>query len=136
MTEDDAAEPEAPADPEAPAEPEPTPEAAPGRPGSAALRAAAAVLVVVALALGWTAWRHHTTASVPGRGACVYAEGATGRSPKLHSVDCSDTRARYTVLTRIDGGAPKDCDRVSGADASYASTRDGRAQYVLCLALR
>jgi hypothetical protein len=129
MTEDDA---DAPAD----GLDEPAPAGSPSRLSSPLLRAAVVVLVVVALATGWTAWRHSSTASVPGKGACVYAEGADRKNPKIHTVDCSDIRARYTVLSRIDHGAQGDCDRVSGADASYAATRDDKPEYVLCLALR
>ncbi len=101
------------------------------------VRAGVIVLVVVALALAWTAVRRHgSTASVPGRGACVYADPAGGKNPKIHDVGCSDPRAHYTVLSRIDGGTQGDCDTVTGADASYAASSHGKPDYVLCLALK
>jgi hypothetical protein len=127
------------ATPAPPAPPAPLlPPAAPGKRGflgSRVVRVVVGIGLVLALTLGWSAFRNrNAAASAPGQGSCLWAEGTAGANPKIHKVDCSDPKAEYVVLSKIKGGIESSCNAVAGTEAAYiAKTRDGKPAFVLCL---
>jgi hypothetical protein len=103
--------------------------------GGRVVRVVVGVVVVVAVTLGWTAFRNRNpTESAPDKGSCIWAEGTQSDNPKIHKVDCSDPKAQYTVLSKIKGGSESACQSVAGTEAAYiAKTSDNKPVYVLCL---
>jgi hypothetical protein len=103
------------------------------------LRLVIVVAVIVAVALAWVIFRgKDLEQSAPGTGQCLWVQDSGSTNPKLHKVDCTDTKATYKVLKKITGtSSDSACDSVTGTDADYVGTTSSNGsttgEVVLCL---
>lgn len=65
-------------------------------------------------------------------GDCLHQTGGSASSPELSIVDCSDSKAEYTVVKKIKDGLASDCDNVSEAQYGYEE-KQGSDSFALCL---
>ena len=104
------------------------------------LRIVIAVAIVAAVALSWLFFRgKNLEQSAPGTGQCLWVQDSASSNPKLHKVDCTDTKATYKVLKKITGtSSDSACDSVPGTEAEYVGTTSSNGsttgEVVLCLA--
>jgi hypothetical protein len=104
------------------------------------LRVVIVVGVIAALGLAWGLFRgKDLEKAAPGTGQCLWVENSASSNPKLHKVDCKDTKATYKVLKKITGTSEQSaCDAVAGTEAEYVGSTSSNGsttdEVVLCLA--
>jgi hypothetical protein len=104
------------------------------------LRLIIGIAVVVAVGLAWGIFRgKDLEKAAPGTGQCLWVENSSSTNPKLHKVDCGDSKATYKVLKKVTGtSSDSACDSVAGTEAEYVGTATSNGsttgEVVLCLA--
>ncbi|MER5178618.1 hypothetical protein ABT009_09640 [Streptomyces sp. NPDC002896] len=99
-------------------------------------RIAGFVVAALVVAGGW--WASRDDAQAAAVGDCMHRGSTNDNNPDLEVVECSDAKAQYKVLAKIDGSftsltADKKCsDEAPDFQYAYTETGDGN-NFLLCL---